>query len=69
MRRVFSPARLARLGPLATLVVLLSGQIAAATFERPIPRPQTDSAEAWYFIASLMLVVALAIVQVLVNRR
>lgn len=63
MKKICFPAGL------GALAMVLPGQLAAATFERPIPQPQTDSAEVWYFIASLTLVVALAMVQVMVNRR
>ena len=41
----------------------------AATFERPIPQPQTGTAEVWFLIASVALIGALAAVQMLVNRR
>ncbi|WP_201742029.1 hypothetical protein [Mangrovicoccus ximenensis] len=41
----------------------------AETFERPIPQPQTDTAEFWFLIGSIALVVALAAVQILVSRR
>ena len=41
----------------------------AAGFERPIPQPQTEAAEFWFFLASIALVAALAAVQFLVSRR
>lgn len=41
----------------------------AAGFERPIPQPQTATAELSFLIASLALIGALAAVQMLVNRR
>ena len=41
----------------------------AGTFERPIPQPQSSTAEFWFLIGSIALVVALAAVQVLVSRR
>ncbi len=41
----------------------------AATFERPIPQPQTEAAEFWFLVASVALVVSLAAVHFLVRRR
>ena len=52
---------------LASLLIPLSAH--ADPFERPIPQPQTDVAEFWFFIASLLLLAALVSVHVLVSRR
>lgn len=41
----------------------------AETFQRPIPQPQTASAEMAYLITSLLFLAALVTVQWLVNRR
>ncbi len=41
----------------------------ALAFERPIPQPQTETAEFWFLIASLVLVTALFAVHWMVNRR
>lgn len=53
----------------ALLAVLVPGPALAAAFERPIPQPQTDAAEFWFFVASVALVAALGAVQILVSRR
>ena len=54
---------------LILLAVTLPGPALATGFERPIPQPQTDSAEVWYLVASIALVVSLIAVQMLVRRR
>jgi hypothetical protein len=41
----------------------------AATFERPIPQPQTETAELWFLVASVSLIASLGLVQFLVSRR
>ena len=41
----------------------------AATFDRPIPQAQSATAEVWFAIASVMLVVALIAVARLVARK
>lgn len=51
------------------IAAFLPAPALAATFERPIPQPQTESAEIWFLIASIALIVALAAVQILVSRR
>lgn len=50
-------------------VVILPVAGFAAGFDRPIPQPQTDTAEFWFLIASIALIAALVAVQVLVSRR
>lgn len=57
MKRVLSLALLAPSGALA------------ATFERPIPQPQTETAEFWFLVASIALIASLGLVQYLVSRR
>lgn len=54
---------------LLILALLLPAEAFAASFERPIPQPQTDAAEFWFLLASIALVAALVAVQMLVNRR
>lgn len=44
-------------------------QAHAASFQRPIPNPQTATAEGWFLLASVALLLALAAVQWLVTRR
>lgn len=41
----------------------------AEAFDRPIPQPQTETAEFWFLVGSIALIVALAAVQWLVSRR
>lgn len=41
----------------------------SATFERPIPQPQTATAELWFLVASIALIASLGLVQYLVSRR
>ncbi|WP_169961470.1 hypothetical protein [Oceaniglobus indicus] len=41
----------------------------AAPFQRPIPQPQSATAEWWFFAASVGLLVALLAVHLLVRRR
>ena len=54
---------------LPALALCLPAPVIAAGFERPVPQPQTDSAELWYLGASLALIAALVAVQLLVRRR
>ncbi|WP_193174073.1 hypothetical protein [Nisaea nitritireducens] len=44
-------------------------QAHAASFQRPIPNPQTATAEFWFLTASVGLLLALVAVQWLVRRR
>lgn len=41
----------------------------AETFQRPIPQPQSATAEVWFALASVGLIVALIAVHLLVRRR
>lgn len=52
---------------LAALLLPLSA--AAAGYERPVPQAQTDTAEIWFAVASLALILSLGAVQWLVARR
>lgn len=52
---------------LATLTIPL--QAFAAGFQRPIPNPQTATAEVWFAAASVALLLALVAVHWLVARR
>lgn len=50
-------------------VIMLPFQAHAESFQRPIPNPQTATAEGWFLLASVTLLLALAAVQWLVSRR
>lgn len=54
---------------LLALALILPMPGFAASFDRPIPQPQTEAAEFWYLIASIALIGALVAMQVLVSRR
>ncbi|WP_084863847.1 protein NnrT [Salibaculum halophilum] len=56
-----------RLMPL--LPALLASPALAEEFDRPIPQAQSATAELWYALACLALVVAMIAVQRLVARR
>ena len=51
------------------LAALLASPVLAEGFERPIPQPQSATAEFWYALACLALVAGLAGVHWLVSRR
>ena len=51
------------------LALPLPAPALASTFERPIPAPQTESAEVWFLVASIALIASLVAVQMLVSRR
>ncbi len=53
----------------ALACVLVPFSAHAERFERPTPQPQTDVAEFWFFMASLVLLAALVCVHLLVSRR
>ncbi len=55
--------------PLCLIATLTPVVATAKAFQRPIPEPQTAQAEISYFIASLLLLMALIAVQWLVSRR
>ncbi|WP_424980627.1 hypothetical protein [Leisingera sp. S232] len=52
-----------------SLALLAPTSAFAAAFERPIPQPQTETAEFWFLVGSIALVVSLGFVQYLVSRR
>lgn len=55
---------------LLPLIALLTATSAiAAPFDRPIPQPQSATAEAWFLLASCMLLAALCAVHWMVNRK
>jgi hypothetical protein len=58
-----------RLPPLGLFAALTPAAAVAEAFQRPIPQPQTAQAEISYFVASLLLLMALIAVQWLVSRR
>lgn len=49
--------------------LVLSADVWAETFSRPLPQAQTATAEFWFLVASLALVVALVAVNWLVAKR
>lgn len=52
-----------------SLALLAPSSAFAAAFERPIPQPQTETAEFWFLVGSIALVISLGFVQYLVSRR
>ena len=48
---------------------LLASPVMAEGYDRPIPQAQSATAELWYAMACLALVVAMVAVQRLVSRR
>ncbi|WP_417598278.1 protein NnrT [Pararhodobacter oceanensis] len=57
---------------LATLISMLTAPtlaLAQQGFTRPIPQPQSATAEWWFFAASVSFVLALVAVHLLVRRR
>jgi hypothetical protein len=51
------------------ILLLCTSPAVANTFERPIPQSQSATAEIWFGLASLTLIVALALVHHLVMRK
>ena len=54
---------------LTLLIAVFAAPALAEGFDRPIPQAQSATAEVWFAVASLGLVVALVVVQRLVSRR
>lgn len=54
---------------LSLLLSFLPAALLAAPYERPIPQAQSATAEFWFAVASLGLILALALVHKLVHRR
>ncbi|WP_420408470.1 hypothetical protein [Hoeflea sp.] len=48
---------------------LVTSPILAKSFDRPLPQAQSATAEFWFALSSLALIVALVLVQRLVARR
>lgn len=53
----------------ALLAVMLPTGALAEAFQRPIPQPQSATAEWWFLAASVALLLALLAVHMLVRRR
>jgi hypothetical protein len=51
------------------LALTLPTSALAEAFDRPIPQPQTEAAEFWFFVGSVALMMSLVAVQMLVSRR
>lgn len=58
-----------KLAILPALLPLLAAPAWAKGFDRPIPQAQSATAEFWYALACIALVVAMIVVQRLVSRR
>lgn len=54
---------------LTILLTLLATTASAEGFDRPLPQAQSATAEFWFAIASIMLILALWAVHALVNRK
>jgi len=54
---------------LAASLCVAAAPVVAASFERPVPQAQTATAETWFALASLALLLALGAVQWLVSHR
>jgi len=54
---------------LTSMLVFAGSPALASGFDRPIPQPQTATAELWFALASLSLCVALYVVHRVVKRR
>ncbi len=53
---------------LMAVICAISSAAFAETFERPIPQPQSATAEIWFGLGSIALIAALVVVQRLVAR-
>lgn len=56
-------------GPTLLIALLTASPLLAEGFDRPNPQPQSATAEFWYALACLALVVSMIAVQRLVSRR
>lgn len=54
---------------LSYIVVFIASPVWAEGFDRPIPQPQSATAEVWFAGASIMLIAALWLVNHLVMRK
>ncbi|SHH48408.1 hypothetical protein [Cognatishimia maritima] len=55
--------------PLTGFFVLAGSRLFAESFDRPIPQAQSATAELWYALACITLVLSMVVVQWLVSRR
>jgi len=55
--------------PLTGILVLTGARLFADGFERPIPQAQSATAEFWYALACITLVLSMVAVHWLVSRR
>tara|TARA_R110002111_G_C5855359_1_gene360128 strand:+ start:414 stop:587 length:174 start_codon:yes stop_codon:yes gene_type:complete len=55
--------------PLALIPMLLASPAFAEAFDRPIPQAQSATAEYWFGLASLALIIALVAVHLSVRRK
>jgi hypothetical protein len=55
--------------PLTGVFVLASSRLLAEGFDRPIPQAQSATAEFWYAMACITLILSMAAVGWLVSRR
>ena len=55
--------------PLTGFFVLIGSRLFAEGFDRPIPQAQSATAEFWYAMACLALILCMIAVQWLVSRR
>lgn len=55
--------------PLTGVFVLAGSRLFAVGFDRPIPQAQSATAEFWYALACITLVLSMVAVQWLVSRR
>ena len=51
------------------LAMTLPATALAEAYDRPLPQPQTETAEFWFFVGSIALLLSLVAVQMLVSRR
>lgn len=51
------------------LATLITSPVLAKSFDRPVPQGQSATAEFWFALASLALIVALVLVQRMVARK
>ena len=57
------------LKPTLAAALLTPAALLAESLERPVPQPQSATAEFWYLMASLALIAALWAAHMLVSRR
>ncbi|WP_298837791.1 protein NnrT [uncultured Roseobacter sp.] len=55
--------------PLTGIFVVAGARLFAEGFDRPVPQAQSATAEFWYALACLMLILSMVAVQWLVSRR